>query len=69
MERRGKDFTTFKYIIERLASGAAIEERYRDHLLKGNLKGKRDWVLIYKLTPSELVLVRTGTHADLFTKQ
>ncbi|MBJ7425289.1 MAG: type II toxin-antitoxin system YafQ family toxin, partial [Akkermansiaceae bacterium] len=25
-----------------------------------------DWILIYKLTEDELLLERTGTHADLF---
>jgi mRNA interferase YafQ len=25
-----------------------------------------DWLLIYEATDDELVLVRTGTHADLF---
>ena len=72
MEKRGKDFSELKSIIEKLASGQSLEERHRDHPLKGSLKGKRDchvepdWVLIYELTEQELILIRTGTHSDLF---
>jgi mRNA interferase YafQ len=25
-----------------------------------------DWLLIYNVTPNEVLLVRTGTHLDLF---
>ena len=44
----------------------------RDHPLKGEWKGWRechvepDWLLIYKTTDTEVMLARTGTHADLF---
>ncbi len=44
----------------------------KDHSLKGTLKDCRechiepDWLLIYRIEGSELCLVRTGSHADLF---
>ena len=44
----------------------------RDHALKGEWKGHRechvepDWLLVYHATDDELLLARTGTHADLF---
>lgn len=44
----------------------------KDHDLKGNLANKRechiapDWLLIYRIKDDELILDRTGTHADLF---
>ncbi|BEU87246.1 hypothetical protein TAMA11512_07100 [Selenomonas sp. TAMA-11512] len=46
----------------------------RDHALQGEYKGCRachiapDWLLIYELTETELILylTRTGTHSDLF---
>jgi len=25
-----------------------------------------DWLLIYDVTPDEVLLIRTGTHSDLF---
>jgi mRNA interferase YafQ len=45
-----------------------------DHILSNNWKGHRelhiepDWLLIYKLVPSEklVIFVRTGTHSGLF---
>ena len=46
--------------------------RYRDHPPRGSWKGYRelhlesDWLLIYRVEGTELHLVRTGTHADLF---
>jgi mRNA interferase YafQ len=46
----------------------------RNHKLKGNFKDywechiEPDWLLIYKLTSTEVILARTGTHADLFNQ-
>lgn len=43
-----------------------------DHNLSGNYTGYRechitpDWLLIYRQGGNELLLYRTGTHADLF---
>lgn len=43
-----------------------------DHSLSGNYTGYRechitpDWLLIYRQDGNELLLYRTGTHADLF---
>lgn len=59
-----------------LASGSTLPESYNDHMLSGDWKGYRechiqpDWLLIYCIEDSNLVLVltRTGTHSDLFGK-
>ncbi|MGD0023228.1 MAG: type II toxin-antitoxin system YafQ family toxin [Xanthobacteraceae bacterium] len=46
----------------------------RPHPLKGDWKGywechiSPDWLLIYKVTDEEVLLARTGTHADLFER-
>jgi mRNA interferase YafQ len=72
MVKRGKHFSFIKEIIQSLADGEKLETKYRDHLLVGQYKGTRechiepDWLLIYETTATELVLIRTGTHADLF---
>ena len=72
--KRGKDFAKLKEVIEKLARGEALEERYRDHVLLGEWKGTRDchlepdWLLLYEATEEEVILIRTGTHADLFKK-
>lgn len=49
-----------------------LPPKNRDHSLTGNYTGCRechiqpDWLLIYRQTDTELYLVSTGTHADLF---
>nr|WP_245544192.1 type II toxin-antitoxin system YafQ family toxin [Peptoniphilus timonensis] len=61
-------------IVDKLAKGITLEERYRDYKLSGNYEGVRechispDWLLIYEIRDDELVLVlnRTGSHSDLF---
>ena len=60
--------------MEKLLHGILLEEKHRDHELKGKYKGFRechiqpDWLLIYLLENDvlTLTLVDTGTHADLF---
>jgi mRNA interferase YafQ len=72
MQKRGKDFSEFKEIIDRLADEQKLEPKHRDRLLAGEYKGSwechiaPDWLLIYELGENEIVLIRTGTHADLF---
>lgn len=72
MKKRRKSFDVFKQIIIKLASGEELEERFRDHKLIGDYVGTREchieqgWLLIYESTDEELILIRTGTHSDLF---
>jgi mRNA interferase YafQ len=69
---RGKDMNKMKAIIDRLVHAQELPARTRDHPLKGTLKDCRechiegDWLLIYRIEGSELCLVRTGSHSDLF---
>ena len=71
-QKRGKDFTEFKQVLQQLLTGEELAARYRDHVLVGQYKGTRechiepDWLLIYEATDTEIVLIRTGTHSDLF---
>jgi mRNA interferase YafQ len=72
MQKRGKVFVELKQVISKLSAGMSLEPRYRDYDLSGQYKGTRecdiepDWLLIYELTKDEIVLIRTGTHSDLF---
>jgi mRNA interferase YafQ len=72
LQKRGKRFDEFQRIIRKLANDDSLEPKYRDHPLLGEYKGTRechiepDWLLIYEATEDELLLIRTGTHADLF---
>jgi mRNA interferase YafQ len=70
--KRRKHVRKLLQIVERLANGESLEPKLRDHSLGGKYQDCRechiegDWLLIYILTPKELVLVRTGSHSDLF---
>ena len=50
----------------------AIPDKYRDHALSGEWAGcrdchvKPDLVLIYEKIDNDLILIRLGTHAELF---
>ena len=66
--------TYLEEVIEILASGNPLPEKYQDHSLNGNYRDCRechitpDWLLIYQIRKMELILylTRTGTHSDLF---
>jgi len=72
MQRRGKDVQKIKIVIAVLINEEPLPERYRDHVLVGNYKGRRachiesDWLLIYKLVDNEIIFERTESHSDLF---
>ncbi len=59
-------------VIDKLAMGDKLEQQYRDHSLHGKFKDCRechntpDWMLIYKIDGDDLILVRNGSHSDLF---
>jgi mRNA interferase YafQ len=70
--KRGKRISFLEEVVVLLASNTPLPVKYRDHALQGVWKGHRDchvqpdWILIYRLSPEELVLERTGSHSDLF---
>lgn len=72
MLKRGKDADKLKLVITTLVDEEPLAERYRDHALVGNYRGRRechvdpDWLLIYKLFEDEIIFERTGSHSDLF---
>lgn len=72
MQQRGKDLGKLKEVLESLVKDEKLSQKYRDHVLVGQYKGTRechiepDWLLIYELAESEVVLIRTGSHSDLF---
>ncbi len=73
-KRRGYDLSLLSNVVDTLAMGRPLAEKYKDHGLLGNYKGCRechitpDWILIYEIANNELILylTRTGTHSDLF---
>jgi mRNA interferase YafQ len=59
-------------VIEILAKEELLAERFRDHALTGNYVNHRechvrpDWLLIYRIEGTDLMLVRTGSHSELY---
>lgn len=72
MRRRGKNLDKIEEVVEMLAQDKSLPSEKRDHKLKGEWSETRechvepDWLLIYRKVDNELILVRTGSHADLF---
>ena len=73
-KRRGLNLELLDEVVTMLQKNITLEEKYRDHELKGKYQGFRechiqpDWLLIY-LKENDvltLTLVDTGSHADLF---
>lgn len=73
-KKRGLNINLLDEIVEKLLNGIPLDEKNKDHELKGQYKGFRechiqpDWLLIYLLEDDVLVLtlVDTGTHSELF---
>ena len=74
VQKRGYDISLLTNVLNLLVSGEPLPAKYKDHSLLGNYTGCRechitsDWLLIYEIEYSELILylTRTGTHSDLF---
>ena len=73
-QKQGKNIDKLMHVIETLAKGEKLDEKYRDHELTGNYKGYRechvepDWLLVYDILGDVLVLLlyRVGSHFELF---
>lgn len=73
-KKQGKDLNKLYNVIEQLANGETLDEKYRDHDLRGEYEGSRechvepDWLLVYEIQGDVLVLMlyRLGSHSELF---
>lgn len=74
MNKRSKNIEKLKIIVRKLSLKEALPIKNRNHSLTGNYRGfyeyhiESDWLLIYRITTDSLILVRTGSHSDLFKK-
>jgi mRNA interferase YafQ len=72
IQKSGQNMTKLKEVIDKLDNEQTLYPKYCDHALTGNYQGywdshiEPDWLLIYQSSEAELVLVRTGSHSDLF---
>lgn len=70
--KRKKKLEKLTLIISELQVSNSLPAKNRNHKLKGNYADcwechiEPDWLLVYKLTHEQLILIRTGSHADLF---
>ncbi len=59
-------------VLHYLINDKELPQKYCDHALKGNYQGcrdchiKPDLVLIYEKINNDLLLIRLGTHSELF---
>lgn len=75
-KKQNKDLDKLFEVVDILANGEKLDERYRDHCLSGEYQGTRechvepDWLLVYEIRDDVLVLMlyRLGTHSELFKK-
>jgi len=73
-QKQGKDVDKLFAVVERLANGEPLDDKYRDHTLTGDYRGCRechiepDWLLVYEIFDDVLVLLlnRVGSHSELF---
>lgn len=70
--KQNKDMDKLARIISELQLNKALPSKNKNHKLNGNYSDcwechiEPDWLLIYKLTVEELILIRTGSHSELF---
>ena len=70
--RRNKDLDELWAVVDAILAGKPLEPRHRPHRLSGDWAPfhechiEPDWLLIWNEDKDTLVLVRTGTHSDLF---
>lgn len=76
-KKRGLPMDELWTVVGKLLQGEELEQKYRVHILTGNRKNqwechiRPDWLLIWEIQEDKLILVmvNTGTHADLFGKE
>lgn len=76
IKKRNKDLSKLTCVINSLANGELLEEKFKDHQLVDSSRFKNcrechiepDWLLVYKKNEKDLILflVETGSHSDLF---
>jgi mRNA interferase YafQ len=72
VRKQGRDLDKLEAVVSLLLEQEPLPARCRSHPLRGEWAGNwdchvaPDWLLLYKVTEKELVLVRTGSHSELF---
>ncbi|MDA8273512.1 MAG: type II toxin-antitoxin system YafQ family toxin [Deltaproteobacteria bacterium] len=67
-----QDKKTIETVIEKFLKKEPLESKFKDHNLSGNMNGfrechiKNDFLLVYQISNSDLILIDIGTHSQLF---
>ena len=72
--KRGVDIEKLREVIKLLETTGTLPPKYRPHKLSGRYENtwechiESDWLLVWQQNDTELILllIDTGTHADLF---
>jgi len=70
--KKCKDMSKLHKTIELLSVGKSLGKRKNNHKLTGKWKNhwechiESDWLIIYRIEKDSIVLVKTGTHTNLF---
>ncbi len=70
--KQGRNLDKLEAVVNLLQSQQPLPTRCKPHQLRGNWTGHwdchvaPDWLLLYRVTETALLLVRTGSHAELF---
>lgn len=71
-KKRKKNINLLKIIITKIINEESLLPKNKEHKLMGKYQGlwechiEPDWLLIYKVTNTEAIFIRTGSHSDLF---
>jgi mRNA interferase YafQ len=69
---KDSDEAVYIDVVSKLLNGMPLDEKYKDHFLKGNPQQykechlKPDLLLIYRIYRDEVQLIDIGSHSDLF---
>lgn len=72
LRKRGWKIQKLRSLIRSLAAGERLPRAARPHKLAGRERDlweahvAPDWLLIYEISEERVLLLRTGTHSDLF---
>jgi len=71
-QKRNKNLNKFWDIIALLSENRPLQDKHQKHKLVGFKEDifechiEPNWLLIWRIEDNKLILIRTGTHSDLF---
>ena len=72
VQKRNKNLNKLWTVVKLLSENKPLQNKYHKHKLVGFSKEtfechiEPNWLLIWIIEDGELILIRTGSHADLF---